>query len=492
VFFSNSINQRFLDFARNDKLQGRRIACLFPPTGAGCPTAPSRSSSDMKIVMLPAVCLWLVFAVSGFAQQTPQSLADAELPSLLAIYKDIHSHPELSGYEERTAALVAKELRAAGCQVTEHVGKYENSKLKAYGVVGVMKNGDGPTVLVRTDTDALPVEEETGLPYASKVVVKNDDGRDVHVMHACGHDTHIAAFIGTARALGKLKDQWHGTIVFVAQPAEEIGTGARALLNDRLYDRFGKPNFALGFHDKADVEAGHIAVTEGYTSANVDSVDVTVRGVGGHGGYPHKTKDPIVLAAEIINAWQTIVSRENNPLDPIVVTVGSIHGGTKHNIIPDEVKMQLTVRTYKSNVRERVLADIDRIAKGCAAAAGIPAELAPIVSVPKDLVALAAYNNPELTKRLVAVWKKSLGDEKVEIVDPTMGGDDFSEYSLPDYSIPAVYFHFGAVEPAKIAEYKQGGKELPTLHSSKFAPVPEPTIRTGLIGMVTAVLDLMK
>ena len=264
------------------------------------------------------------------------------------------------------------------------------------------------------------------------------------------------------------------------------------MLNDGLYDRFGKPNFALGFHDKADVEAGHIAVTEGYTSANVDSVDVTVRGVGGHGGYPHKTKDPIVLAAEIINAWQTIVSRENNPLDPIVITVGSIHGGTKHNIIPDEVKMQITVRTYKSKVRERVLADIDRIAKGCAAAAGIPAELAPIVSVPKDLVALAAYNNPELTKRLVAVWKKSLGDENVEIVDPTMGGDDFSEYSLPDYSIPAVYFHFGAVDPAKIAKFKEEGKELPTLHSSKFAPVPEPTIRTGVIGMTTAVLDLMK
>jgi amidohydrolase len=446
----------------------------------------------MKIRLLLILLLSIWIAPLILAQQTPQSLADAELPSLLGIYKDLHSHPELSGHEERTAALVAKELRAAGCQVIEHVGKYENSKLKAYGVVGVMKNGDGPTVLVRTDTDALPVEEDTGLPYASRVVVKNEDGRDVHVMHACGHDAHVAAFIGTARALGKLKDQWHGTIVFVAQPAEEIGTGARALLNDGLYDRFGKPNFALGFHDKADVEAGHIAVTEGYTSANVDSVDVTVRGVGGHGGYPHKTKDPIVLAAEIINAWQTIVSRENNPLDPIVITVGSIHGGTKHNIIPDEVKMQITVRTYKSKVRERVLADIDRIAKGCAAAAGIPAELAPIVSVPKDLVALAAYNNPELTKRLVAVWKKSLGDENVEIVDPTMGGDDFSEYSLPDYSIPAVYFHFGAVEPAKIAEYKQGGKELPTLHSSKFAPVPEPTIRTGVIGMVTAVLDLMK
>ena len=446
----------------------------------------------MKIVLLPAVCLWLLFAVSGLAQQTPQSLADAEFPSLLGIYKDIHSHPELSGQEERTAALVAKELRAAGCEVTEHLGKYENSKLKAYGVVGVMKNGDGPTVLVRTDMDALPVQEETGLPYASKVITKSDEGKDVHVMHACGHDVHVAAFIGTARALGKLKDQWHGTLVFVAQPAEEIGAGARALLKDGLYDRFGKPNFALGFHDKADVQAGHIAVTEGYTSANVDSVDVTVRGVGGHGAYPHKTKDPIVLAAEIINAWQTIASRQNNPLDPIVITVGSIHGGTKHNIIPDEVKMQITVRTYKSKVREHVLAAIERIAKGIAAAGGIPPERAPVVSVSKDQFCPASYNNPELTKRLVAVWKKSLGNDNVEIIDPTMGGDDFSEYSLSDHSIPAVYFHFGAVEPAKIAEFKQAGKELPTLHSSKFAPVPEPTIRTGVIGMITAVLELMK
>src|SRR6185437_11761104 len=323
---------------------------------------------------------------------TPQSLADAELPSLLGIYKDIHSHPELSGYEERTAALVAKELRAAGCQVTEHVGKYADSKLKAYGVVGVMKNGDGPTVLVRTDTDALPVEEETGLPYASKVVVKNDDGRDVHVMHACGHDTHIAAFIGTARSLGKLKDQWHGTIVFVAQPAEEIGTGARSLLKDGLYERFGKPNFALGFHDKADLETGRIGVTEGYTYANVDSVDVTVHGIGGHGAYPHKTRDPIVLSAEIINALQTIASRENNPLDPIVITVGSIHGGTKRNIIPDEVKLLLTVRTYKKPVRDKALAAIDRIAREMAAAAGVPPERAPIVTVRKDEVCPAMCN----------------------------------------------------------------------------------------------------
>ncbi len=446
----------------------------------------------MKIFRVSILSLSILISRSVFAQPTPQSLADAELPSLLGIYKDVHTHPELSGHEERTSAIIAKELRATGCQITEHLGKYENPQLKGNGVVGVMKNGDGPTVLVRTDMDALPVKEETGLPYASKVVAKNDEGKEVHVMHACGHDAHVAAFIGTARALGKLKDQWHGTIVFVAQPAEEIGTGARALLKDGLYDRFGKPNFALGFHDKADLETGHIGVTEGYTSANVDSVDVTVRGVGGHGGYPHKTKDPIVLAAEIINAWQTIVSRENNPLDPVVITVGSIHGGTKHNIIPDEVKMQLTVRTYKPKVRERVLADIDRIAKGCAAAAGIPPDLAPTVSVSKDFVAPAMYNNPELTKLLIAVWKKSLGDENVEIVDPTMGGEDFSEYSLPDHSIPAVDFHIGAVDPAKIAEFKQAGKELPTLHSSKFAPVPESTIRIGIIGMTAAVLDLMK
>ena len=363
------------------------------------------------------------------------------------------------GTRSAPPSIVAKELNSAGCEVTEHLGKYENSNLKGYGVVGVMKNGDGPIVLVRTDLDALPVEEETGLPYASTTVAKNEEGKDVHVMHACGHDTHIAAFIGTARVLGKLKDQWHGTIVFVAQPAEEMGTGARALLKDSLYEKFGKPNFALGFHDKADLETGHIGVTEGYTSANVDSVDITVRGVGGHGAYPHKTKDPIVLAAQIINALQTIASRENNPLDPVVITVGSIHGGTKHNIIPDDVKLLLTVRTYKADVRERVLTAIDRIVKGCAIAAGIPPDRAPIVTVSKDERCPATYNNPELTKRLIAVWKKSLGNENVEIVDPTMGGEDFSEYSLPDRSIPAVDFHVGAVDPAKMAEYKNKGEK---------------------------------
>jgi amidohydrolase len=446
----------------------------------------------MKVRSLLVSLLSIWIAPLVVAQQTPQSLADAELPSLLTIYKDIHSHPELSTQEQRTSAIIAKELRAAGCGVTEDFGKYDNPKLKSYGVIGIMKNGDGPKVLVRTDMDALPVEEETGLPYASKAVARNDEGKEVHVMHACGHDAHISMFIGVARALAKLKDQWHGTIIFVAQPAEELGSGARALLNAGLYQKFGKPDFALGFHDKADMQTGHIGVTEGYTYANVDSVDVTVRGIGGHGAYPYATKDPIVLAAEMINMWQTIASRENNPLNPIVITVGSIHGGTKHNIIPDEVKMQLTVRTYKPDVREHVLAAIDRIAKGVAAAGGVPPDRAPSVTVLKDQFTPSTYNNPELTKRLVAVWKKSLGEENVEIVGPTMGGEDFSEYSLPDHSIPAVDFHVGAVAPEKIAESKKTGTPLPSLHSSKFAPVPEPTIRTGIVAMTAAVLELMK
>ncbi|HEY3602385.1 MAG TPA: amidohydrolase, partial [Chthoniobacterales bacterium] len=373
-----------------------------------------------------------------------------------------------------------------------HLGKYDAPGLTGYGVVGVMKNGDGPVVLVRTDMDALPVEEETGLPYASKVMAKNNAGEEVHVMHACGHDEHIATFIGVARELAKLKEQWHGTIIFVGQPAEEAFGGARALLKDGLYTRFPKPDYALGFHDNAQLEIGHIGVTPEYTYANVDSVNVTVPGVGGHGAYPHRTKDPIVLSAEMINMWQTIASRQVNPIDPVVVTVGSIHGGTKHNIIPNEVKMQLTVRTYKAEVRQQVLDAIAQIAKGCAVAAGWPADKMPKIDILKQEFVPSTYNNPELTKRLIGVWKKSLGEKNVEIVDPTMGGEDFSEYSLPDHSIPAVDFHVGAVAPEKIAASKKpGAQPLPSLHSSKFAPVPEPTIRTGMIAMTTAVLDLM-
>src|SRR3954453_12793666 len=362
--------------------------------------------------------LALTVTVSALAQQTPQSIADAELPSLLTIYKDLHTHPELSGHEERSAAIVAKELKAAGYEVTEKVGKYEKPGLTCYGVIGVMKNGDGPTVAIRTDLDGLPVREETGVPYASTVTTKNEAGQEVGVMHACGHDIHMSTFIGTARALAKLKDKWKGTLIMIGQPAEETVGGARALLKDGLYTRWPKPAYVLGLHDDAEIATGQIGVTEGYTYANVDSVDVTVRGVGGHGAYPHRTKDPVVLAAEMVTAWQTIVSRENNPLDPIVITVGSIHGGTKHNIIPDEVKMQLTVRTYKAEVRDRVLKAIDEIAKGIATAAGVPADRAPVVTVLKDQFTPATYNNPELTKRVTAVLKTAIGNDNVVMKDP--------------------------------------------------------------------------
>ena len=443
---------------------------------------------------IPLVAALVALAPLALPAQQPsiEKLAESELPSCLAIYKDMHSHPELSGKEERTSAIVAKELRAAGCEVTENFGKYDKPNLKAYGVVGVMKNGNGPIVLVRTDMDGLPVQEQTGAPYASKVMSTNVDGKEVPVMHACGHDIHMSAFIGTVRTLQKLKDQWAGTLIFIGQPSEEMLGGARSMLNAGLYNRFGKPNYALALHDDADLEAGKIGITEGYCQANVDSVDVTVKGMGGHGAYPHKTKDPIVLAAEMINGWQTIASRENNPLDPVVVTVGSIHGGAKHNIIPDEVKMQLTVRSYKAEVRERALAAIARIAKGCAVAAGLPPDRMPEVNVLKDEHVPSTYNNPDLTKRLTAALKSAIGNDNVVPKDPTMGGEDFSEFSMADHSIPAFIFNVGAVDPAKYADSKKNGTPLPSLHSSKFLPLPEPTIRTGIVGMTTAVLELTK
>ncbi len=426
------------------------------------------------------------------AEQTPKEIADAELPSLLTIYKDLHAHPELSTQEERSSAIVAKELKAVGFEVTDHVGKFEKADQKAYGVVGMMKNGDGPTVLIRTDLDALPVHEETGAPYASKVTVKDEAGREVSVMQACGHDIHMSTFIGVARSLAKLKDQWKGTVLMVAQPAEELGTGARALLNDGLYTRWPKPDFAIALHDDAEIETGKIGVTEGYCYAAVDSVDVSVKGAGGHGAYPHKTKDPIALSAQIINMWQTIASRQVNPIDPVVVTVGSIHGGSKHNIISDEVKMQLTVRTYKKEVRDQVLKSIAEMAKGCAIAAGFPDDKMPDVHVREDEYTPSTYNNPELTKRATAAMKAALGDENIVEKSPTMGGEDFSEYSLPDHSIPAFMFNVGAVDPAKAAEAKKTGASLPSLHSSKFLPVPEPTIRTGLVAMTSVALELLK
>ena len=417
---------------------------------------------------------------------------DRELPSLVQTYKSLHEAPELSHYEEKTSAFVAKELRSFGYTVTEHLGKYARPEWHGYGVVGVMKNGTGPTVLVRTELDALPVEERTGLPYASKVRTHDDAGREVSVMHACGHDIHITSFLGTAKMLAEMKDQWHGTLEMIGQPAEETIDGAKALLDDGLYTRFPRPDYALALHDSGNLEAGKVGTTPGYALASSTSVDVILRGLGGHGSAPQATKDPIVAAAEFIMALQTIVSREDSPFDPAVVTVGSIHGGTKYNIIPDEVHLQLTVRAYKEEVRQHILASIERIAKGVALAEGIPEDRAPLVKVSDNEVTPATYNDPQLSERLARVFAKALGTDQVLQAPPIMASEDFCRFGLEGHQIPICMFTLGAVDPVKIARSRETGVPLPSLHSSLFAPLPEPTLRTGVKAMTSAVLDLMK
>jgi hippurate hydrolase len=437
------------------------------------------------------VFLGTLLSATALAQQSLDALIDRDIASLVTTYKALHAAPELSHYEEKTATFFAAQLRAMGYTVTEHVGKYERPEWTGYGVVAVLKNGAGPTVLLRTELDALPVEEKTGLPYASKVKTKNDAGQEVSVMHACGHDIHITNMIGTAKTLSELKDQWHGTLVILGQPAEEVVDGARSVLRDGLYERFPKPDYVIALHDSADLEAGKVGYTPGYAMASSTSVDIKIRGLGGHGARPEATKDPIVVAAQVIMALQTIVSREDSPLDPVVVTVGSIHGGTKHNIIPDEVDMQLTVRAYKEEVRKRVLASIERITKGIAMAAGIPDDRAPIVKFSDTQFTTALYNDPQLTERLATAFAKALGQDNVVKLQPVMMSEDFGSLSL-DQKIPAVQFTLGAVDPAKVKLSKETGTSLPSLHSALFAPLPEPALRTGIKAMTFAVLDLMK
>ena len=410
---------------------------------------------------------------------------------LLSTYKMLHAAPELSHHEEKTAAFFASELKKLGYTVTDHIGKFEKPEWTGFGVVGILKNGAGPTVLLRTDLDALPVDEKTGLPYASKVKTKNDAGVEVSVMHACGHDIHITNMLGTAKVLAERKGEWHGTLIILGQPAEETIDGARAVLRDGLYEKFPKPDFAIALHDSAEIEAGKVGYVPGYALASATAVDIKIRGVGGHGSKPEATRDPIVVAAQVVMALQTIVSRENSPLDPAVVTVGSIHGGTRYNIIPDEVNLQLTVRTYKEEVRKRVLASIERITKGVAAALGIPEDRAPIVKASETEVTAATYNDPELSERLAGVFKTALGPENVVKASAVMGSEDFGYLSL-DHKIPSVIFWLGAVDPAKIKENQERGVPLPSLHSALFAPVPEPTLRTGVKSMTAAVMELMK
>jgi hippurate hydrolase len=432
-----------------------------------------------------------VLLATNASSQTIDTRIERDLPSLVATYKALHAAPELSHYEQKTSAFFAAQLRTLGYTVTERVGKYENPQWTGYGVVAVLKNGAGPTVMLRTELDALPVAEKTGLPYASTVKMLNDAGQEVSVMHACGHDIHMTSMLGTAKLLAELKDQWQGTLVIIGQPAEEVIDGARSVLRDGLYERFPKPDYVIALHDSADLEAGKVGYTPGYSMASSTSVDIKIRGLGGHGARPESTKDPIVVAAQVIMALQTIVSREDWPLDPVVVTVGSIHGGTKHNIIPDEVDLQLTVRAYKETVRKRVLASIERITKGIALAAGIPDDRAPIVKFSESQVTSATYNDPQLTERLAASFVKSLGQDNVVKLEPVMMSEDFGYFSL-EQKIPATQFTLGAVDPARVKQSKEAGTALPSLHSALFQPLPEPTLRTGIKAMTAAVLDLMK
>jgi hippurate hydrolase len=419
-------------------------------------------------------------------------MIDRDLPSLLSTYKALHAAPELSHHEEKTSAFVAGQLRALGYTVTERIGKYPgHPDLVSYGLVGALKNGDGPTVYIRTELDALPIEEQTGLPYASKIRTQDDAGRLVGVMHACGHDIHITSFLGTAKMLMELKNQWRGTLVMLAQPAEEGGNGALAMLDDGLYTRFPKPDYVLALHDSPALAAGKVGYTPGYAMASSTAVEVIIRGVGGHGSQPQVAKDPIVEAAQFILAIQTIVSRENSPFDPAVVTVGSIHGGTRGNIIPDEVHLQLTIRTYKEEVRQRILAALARMAKGIAAADGVPESRAPTVTASENAYP-ALYNDPQLTLRLAQVFKNALGAENVVEGEPIMASEDFGRFGLDNHQIPICQFGLGAVDPAKLAESQRTGVPLPGLHSSLWAPVAEPTLRTGIKAMTSAVLDLMK
>jgi hippurate hydrolase len=403
---------------------------------------------------------------------------DKDYSYLEGLYKHLHTHPEVSYQEEKTALRLAQEMRELGFTVVEKVG--------GHGIVCVLKNGVGATVMVRTDMDALPLTERTGLPYASRLRIRDAEGKEVGVMHACGHDVHMTCWVGTARVLAAMRDRWQGTLIFIGQPAEERGGGAKAMLEDGLFTRFPKPDFALALHCDAGAPHGSIGFTEGMALANVDSVDITVRGKGGHGSAPHTTIDPIVLAARIVLDLQTLVSREVDPTDAAVVTVGSIHGGTKHNIIPSEVKMQLTVRTFKDATRKHVLEGIERIAKAAATGARAPA---PLVQVDPGEFTPAMHNDVALARRTAAALRAVLGEEKVRPQPPVMGGEDFSRYGLA--GVPIFMFRLGTVPAEHIAEAQRGGRPLPSLHSDLFYPVPEPTIKTGTLAMSMAVLNLL-
>ena len=432
--------------------------------------------NNMKL--LPV--LFLALSTASWAGEswhaTPTEI-DTVYPQVEALYLDLHRNPELSYHEEKTAAKIAAQLRKLGYDVTTNFG--------GTGVVGVLKNGSGPVVMLRAELDALPVPEKTGLDYASHVTTHDDRGVEVPVMHACGHDLHMAIGIGTAALLVQNKDRWHGTFIYVGQPAEERIGGAKAMIKDGLFTRFPKPDFAFAVHDSNGLPAGKVGFTPGFSASNADSVNVTVYGVGGHGSAPQETIDPIVIAARTIVSWQTIVSREIDPQEPAVITVGAIHGGTKNNIIPDEVLMQLTVRSYQDDVRKHLLAAIERIADAEAAAAGAPKK--PLVQIEEGVGAV--FNDPETTKRIADRLKQVMGDSNVVLGRPIMASDDFAEYRYA--GVPSVMLELGAVNPEKYAAAKKSGEAIPGPHSPYFAPDREPSLKTGIEVEMAAILELM-
>jgi hippurate hydrolase len=423
--------------------------------------------------------------------QDLSTFVNNQLPSLVATYKTLHSHPELSHHEEHTSALLAEELRKAGYAVTEHVGKYPDGS-QAYGVVAILQNGAGPKVLIRADMDALPVVEETGVPYASHVKSTNANGQEVGLMHACGHDVHVTTLIGTARALAASRSRWHGTLMLIGQPSEEMIDGARAMLADHLYERFGKPDLAVGLHDTNTHAAGTVALVSGPAMAGSTSIDVVLRGIGGHGARPQEGKDPIVMAGEFIVQLQTIVSRQESPLDPAVVTVGDIHGGTRRNIIPNEVKMEITARAFSERAQQIILDGVRRTAQGVAVSAGIPDNLAPIVTVLEAESAPVTYNDPKLTARVKSALVGALGTESVIDDEPIMASEDFGTFGLEHHAIPTVMFWVGAMDPGRFARARAEGKALPGLHTSRFEPAPEPTLRTGVTAMTSVAIALLQ
>ena len=426
-----------------------------------------------------SVLVSCLLGVRAFAQNTPlDKQVNSVLPDAQTLYIDLHEHPELSSHETRTAAELATRLRTLGYEVTEHIG--------GTGVVAILKNGPGPTVMLRTELDGLPVEEKTGLPYASKARTKDDNGRDVAVMHACGHDVHMASLWGTAAIMARNKDAWHGTLMLIGQPAEETITGADRMIKDGLFTRFPKPDIGIAMHDTNNLPVGKVGITPGYAKANADSVRITVYGKGGHGAQPQTTVDPVLIAARIAVTVQSIVSREIKPGDAAVITIGYIQAGTKNNIIPDDAQMGFTVRSFKPDVRQHLLAGIERVAKAEAMAAG--AEKMPLVE--KYESTSAVYNDPVLTQHLASTLEGVLGKGSVVTEEPIMTSEDYAYFV--EQGIPSFYFTLGVADPQKLAEAKAAGRQLPSNHSPLFAPVAEPSIKVGMTAEVTLLRDLLK